>query len=93
MANSFQIRTTALLRQFATAIGPDMIEVSTKLGPQTLCRATFAIVEYPTESEQREVFLQSLALRANPEYPTILKDKVNLCIEGQAQAVEQLLAH
>lgn len=92
MANSFQIRTTPLLRQFATEIGPGMIEVTTKLGPETLSRATFASVEYPAELDQREPFLRTLALRANPQYPTILKDKVDLCIEGQAQAVEQVLA-
>jgi hypothetical protein len=92
MANSIQIRTSPLLRQFATEIRPGMIEVTTKLGPETLSRATFATVDYPSELDQREPFLRTLALRANPQFPGILQDKVDLCIEGQAQAVQQVLA-
>lgn len=92
MAKSIQVRTTPLLRQFAIEVGDGMIEVTTKLGPQTLSRATFATVEYPVEPGLREPFLRSLALLANPQLPTILKDKVEICIADQVQAVERFLA-
>jgi len=93
MANNSQVRTTPLLRQFAVALSDGMIEITTKLGPQTLSRATFATVEYPPHKEDREPFLQALAIKANPQFSMILKDQMTLCIADQAQAVENILAH
>ncbi|WP_063340845.1 MULTISPECIES: hypothetical protein [Pseudomonas] len=92
MATSSQVRTTPLLRQFALVHADGMIEVTTKLGPQTLSRATFATIEYPARREDREPFLEALAIEANPQFPAILKEQVRICISDQAQAVENVLA-
>lgn len=92
MAISSQIRTTPLLRQFALVLADGIIEVTTKLGPQTLSRATFSTIEYPASKDERAPFLEALAIKANPQLHSILQDQTSLCIADQVQAVEKVLA-
>ncbi|WP_440788512.1 hypothetical protein [Pseudomonas aeruginosa] len=47
--DSFQITTSPLLRQFATRLDPQTIQVTTKLGVATIIRADFDPVSFPAD--------------------------------------------
>lgn len=56
-----QINTSAVLRQFATLFGNDLVEVKTKLGPMTVVSASFNLNDFPDDEEIQIEFLKSLS--------------------------------
>lgn len=54
--DSFQITTSPLLRQFATRLDPQTIQVTTKLGVATIIRADFDPVSFPADEDLQEDF-------------------------------------
>jgi hypothetical protein len=89
---SSQIRTSPLIRNFATRIDETCIQVTTKLGSQTVVRADFIPGTFPSESELQHDFLMDLIARENPHAIEILKDMAGRCIEDQATAIREILA-
>ncbi|MCK1788668.1 hypothetical protein [Pseudomonas violetae] len=90
---SIQINTSPLLRNFATLITPTSIQVSTKLGTQTLVRAEFTAANYPPTSEQQLQFLMELISRTNPGALDLLKDVASRCIHDQQRAIGSLIGN
>ncbi|MDF9779170.1 hypothetical protein [Pseudomonas baetica] len=88
---SSQVRTSPLLRNFATRLDDTRIQVTTKLGSQTVVRADFIPSLFPSEANLQHDFLMDLALRANPGAIGILKDMADRCIDDQATAVREIL--
>lgn len=88
---SSQINTSPLLRNFATRMPDKRIQVSTKLGTQTLVRVDFPPSTYPDNCDQQLVFLQDLILRANPEAFDLLRDVAARCIDDQRKAIGNLM--
>lgn len=89
---SSQVRTSPLIRNFATRIGETCIQVTTKLGSQTVVRADFIPGEFPTDSVLQHDFLMELIERVNPNAISLLKDMADRCIQDQAVAVREILA-
>ena len=90
---SLQIQTAPLIRNFATRIDDACIQVTTKLGTQTLVRAEFERSTFPTESEQQMSFLKELIGRTSPGAIDLLQDVAARCIEDQCAAVRKLISH
>ncbi|MHC5195154.1 hypothetical protein ACYSUW_15465 [Pseudomonas frederiksbergensis] len=88
---SSQVRTTPLLRNFATRLDDARIQVTTKLGSQTVVRADFIPTLFPSDAILQHDFLMELALRTNPGAIGILKDMADRCIDDQATAVREIL--
>jgi hypothetical protein len=85
-----KVLTSPVLRQFAVMSGSS-IEVSTKLGPQTLVRATFDQNEFPSEEELQTSFLNTLVRKACPGALNILEASALKCLEDQAAAVRKVI--
>jgi len=85
-----QIRSPSALRQFAIRAGAQ-IEVSTKLGPQTLLRARFDEVDFPSDEELQASFLRSLIARVTPGALAVLDENAGSCLEDQARAVRAVI--
>lgn len=88
---SIQINTAPLIRNFATQIDDGCIQVTTKLGTQTLVRAAFARSTFPSEADLQPAFLADLISRTSPGGVALLKDIAERCIEDQCTAIRQLL--
>lgn len=86
-----QINTSAVLRQFATLFGNDLVEVKTKLGPMTVVSASFNLNDFPDDEEIQIEFLKSLSQKANPEASAVLGASADKCIQDQTVAVRNLL--
>lgn len=87
---SSQIATSPILRQFAVQLGSS-IEVSTKLGKQTLIRTSFGMDDFPTDSELQLAFLKNLISKANPGALDILEANASRCLEDQVAAVRKVI--
>ncbi|MBM5458927.1 hypothetical protein H8F21_15275 [Pseudomonas sp. P66] len=88
---SSQINTSPLLRNFATLITTTSIQVSTKLGSQTVLRAEFSPSTYPDNADQQLMFLSELIARTNPGALDLLKDVAERCIDDQRKAIANLM--
>lgn len=89
---SVQIITSPLLRNFATRMPNERIQVSTKLGSQTLVRVDFLPASYPDSSEQQLDFLMELISSSSPGALDLLKDVAAKCVEDQRKAIGSLMA-
>lgn len=89
---SIQINTAPLIRNFATQIDNGRIQVTTKLGTQTLVRAAFARATFPSDEDLQTAFLADLVSRASPGATALLKDIAEQCIADQCAAVRQLIS-
>jgi hypothetical protein len=89
---SIQINTAPLIRNFATQIDNGRIQVTTKLGTQTLVRAAFARATFPSDVDLQTAFLADLVSRASPGATALLKDIAEQCIADQCAAVRQLIS-
>jgi hypothetical protein len=67
------------------------VEVSTKLGPHTLARASFQSTDFPSDAELQTSFLKSLMQRVNPAAYEMLDANASQCLEDQAKAVRKAL--
>lgn len=85
-----QVRSISALRQFAIRAG-SQIEVSTKLGPQTLLRARFDEADFPSNEELQASFLRSLIARVTPGALAVLNENAGSCLEDQARAVRAVI--
>ena len=92
MQNSIQIHTAPLIRNFATLLDDASIQVTTKLGTQTLVRAAFKCTTFPSESDQQLSFLKEQVDRANPGAIDLLQGVAGRCLEDQLTAVRQPIA-
>ena len=92
MQHSIQIHTAPLIRNFATLLDDASIQVTTKLGTQTLVRAAFKSTTFPSDSEQQLNFLKELIDRASPGAIDLLQEVAGRCLEDQLAAVRQLMA-
>lgn len=88
---SVQINTSPLLRNFATRMPDKRIQVSTKLGTQTLLRVDFPLATYPETSTQQLEFLLELISRTNPAALDLLSDVASRCIDDQRRAISNLM--
>ncbi|WP_137188005.1 hypothetical protein [Pseudomonas asiatica] len=88
---SIQVNTSPLLRNFATLISDTSIQVSTKLGTQTVLRAEFPPATYPATSDLQLQFLIDLIDRTNPGALALLKDVAQQCIDDQRRAIANLM--
>lgn len=89
--DSFQISTSPLLRQFATRLDPQTIQVTTKLGVATIIRADFDQKAVPSDQDLQEDFLRDLISRANPGASHLLDQSFDKCLGDQAKAVREVL--
>ena len=90
--NSYQIHTAPLVRNFATRIDESCVQVTTKLGTQTLVRANFMSSSFPDEVEGQIDFLQQLIRASNPGALDLLQEVAVRCLEDARSAVATLLA-
>ncbi|MBM3105682.1 hypothetical protein IIE18_11075 [Pseudomonas sp. V1] len=88
---SIQISTSPLLRQFATRIDPQTIQLTTKLGVATIIRADFAPDAFPSDVDLQADFLRDLITRANPGALDLLEQSINQCLGDQARAIRAVL--
>jgi hypothetical protein len=88
---SSQVRTSPLIRNFATRLADTRIQVTTKLGSQTLARADFVPGTFPTDADLQHDFLMDLMVRVNPGAIGILKEMADRCIDDQAAAIREIL--
>ena len=89
--DSFQISTSPLLRQFATRLDPQTIQVTKKLGVAPIIRADFDKKEFPSDQDLQEDFLRDLISRANPGASHLLDQSFDKCLGDQAKAVREVL--
>ncbi|MGP0171057.1 hypothetical protein ACSVIJ_04165 [Pseudomonas sp. NCHU5208] len=92
MQNSIQIHTAPLIRNFATLLDDASIQVTTKLGTETLVRAEFKCTTFPSDTNQQLNFLKEQVDRANPGAIDLLRGVAGRCLEDQLDAVRQLIA-
>nr|WP_011923267.1 hypothetical protein [Pseudomonas fluorescens]CAM96501.1 hypothetical protein pQBR0469 [Pseudomonas fluorescens SBW25] len=88
---SVQINTSPLLRNFATLMPNTCIQVTTKMGPQTLLRAEFPPADYPVDSDQQLQFLLDLIATSNPGALDLIHEVASRCVEDQRTAIGNLL--
>jgi hypothetical protein len=91
MPTSSQIITGPTLRQFATIVDDDDLIVTSKLGPSTLSRVRFKVVDYPAVPADRTEFIREKVLQEFPVVANVLGGMLEQCIIDQARAVESLL--
>lgn len=90
--NSAQVQTSPTLRNFATRISETNIQVTTKLGGQTLVRANFPPSSYPEEAERQLEFLHQLITQTNPGALDFLQEVAGRCLEDTRTALSKILA-
>ncbi|OEC65663.1 hypothetical protein PVE_R2G0236 [Pseudomonas veronii 1YdBTEX2] len=88
---SVQINTSPLLRNFATLMPNTRIQVTTKIGPQTLLKTEFPPDEYPVDSELQLKFLLDLIATSNPGALDLIREVASRCVEDQRTAIGDLL--
>jgi hypothetical protein len=91
MSNSSQIITGPTLRQFATIVDDEDLIVTSKLGPSTLSRVRFKVIDYPAAPSERTEFIRDKVLQEFPIVASVLGSMLEQCILDQAKAVENLL--
>lgn len=91
MSNSTQIITGPTLRQFATIVDDEDLIVTSKLGPSTLSRVRFKVIDYPTVPSEQTEFIRDKVLQEFPVVANVLGSMLEQCILDQAKAVESLL--
>lgn len=89
---SVQINTSPLLRNFATLMPNACIQVTTKMGPQTLLKAEFPPDEYPVDSDLQLQFLLDLIAASNPVVLDLIREVASRCVEDQRKAIGDLLS-
>lgn len=90
--NSRQITTGPTLKQFATLLNENELEVTSKLGTSTISRVRFRQLDYPTQHDLQISFLRSCVQRDYPVAETILGCMFERCINDQAKVLAELLS-
>ncbi|KQW19975.1 MULTISPECIES: hypothetical protein [Pseudomonas] len=90
--NSRQITTGPTLKQFATLLNENELEVTSKLGTSTISRVRFRQLDYPTQHDLQISFLRSRVQRDYPVAETILGCMFERCINDQAKVLAELLS-
>lgn len=90
--NSRQIITGPTLKQFATWLDEEELEVTSKLGTSTVSRVRFRQLDYPTQHDLQLSFIRSLIQREYPVAEATLGNMFERCISDQAKVLAELLA-
>lgn len=88
---SKQISTGPTLKQFATLLQQDEVEVTSKLGTATISRVRFRQLDLPSSPTDRVDFIRSAVMREYPNAQGVLGCMFDLCISDQAQVLSELI--
>lgn len=89
--SSKQISTGPTLKQFATMLQPDEVEVTSKLGPATISRVRFRQLELPASLTDRAELIRSRVVFEYPNAEVVLGSMFEQCISDQAQVMSDLI--
>lgn len=87
---SKQIATGPTLKQFATLLQHDEVEVTSKLGCATISRVRFRQLDLPHSRREREDLIRSTVVSEYPDAEVVLGSMFDQCISDQAKVLGEL---